>query len=565
MPKITPWLLKPLSLFVLLVLFLGWPSSGYSRCTAAENYYHFLVAEYLLGQGQLSQAKQHLEKVVRCDPKAIFPKKELMKVYAETGAYDKAIKLAREILALSPDDKETLFILAKLYWMQKRLARAVETLETLLEKYPDYEEALSVLAAIYLQKNDVDGAIAALERLAKKENKNPALYLELARLYRKKGAFDRARFYYEEALKLFPERQEVYLEYGEFLEKIGAVTEAEKVYRKGLEKLPQPFHLYEALLRLYLRQHQYEKALAILQEIEKQAGISTQLLLRKALILLDLGRTKEAVKILKDLVEKDPQNFTAWFYLGVAYEKEGKRAEAINAYERIPVGDELFPLALRRLAHLLKDPDTLAQLFERALAEREDDKNLYLLAATVFDELDACAQGLKFVKEGLKKFPEDLDLSLSAGLLLVCEGKEKEALKLLEPLLKKYPDNPTLLNFVGYTYADLNMNLTQAEQYIRKALSEKPDDGYIVDSLAWVYYRQGKYEEALVQIQRALKLTPDDPIIHEHHGDILLALGRKKEALSAYRKALSLARKEKDRKRLQEKIEKLCAQISCSP
>lgn len=563
MRRITPWPLRPLSLLLGLFFLLAASSSALARCRPQENYYHFLVAEYLISKGNYSQAKKHLERVVRCDPQALFPRKELMRLYAETGAYDKAITLARKILSLSPDDKETLFLLAKIYWSQKRYARAIETLETLLEKYPDYAEALSVLATIYLHRNDLDGAIATLERLYQKNPKNAALSLELARLWRRKGDFEKARFYYRKALELSPENQAVYLEYGEFLEKIGAFTEAEKIYREGLKGVPEAFHLYEALLRLYLRQDQYEKALQVLEALERQLGATPRILLRKALIYLDLGKTTEAIAILKDLTEKDPQNYNAWFYLGVAYEREGKVKEAIHAYEQVPVEDELFPLALRRLAHLIKDPQKVRQLLARALAERPKDKTLYLLAGTIFDELDACPLGFEIVKEGLAKFPEDLDLSVSAALLLVCQGKEEEALRLLEPLLEKHPDDPTLLNFVGYTYADLNRNLDQAEAYIRKALAKKPDDGYIIDSLAWVYFRKGEYEKALSEIKRALKLAPYDPIINEHYGDILKALGREEEAVSAYRKALSLAKKRRDRARLEEKIKELCAKLSC--
>ncbi len=558
-------ILLPLKLLSFgLVLGLIFQTSVWASCSRGESYFHFLVAEYLLAQGRLVEARKELEKTVKCDRKALFPRKELMKVYAEGGSYEKAISLAKEILKDAPDDKEVLFILAKLYWAQKRYARAIETLEVLLEKYPDYEEALSVLASIYLQKKDLQGAIDTLERLAAKNPENAAIFLELARLYRRQGDFEKAKRYYEKALSLNPHKETLYLEYGEFLEKIGAFAEAEKVYRQGLQKTSQAFHLYEALLRLYIRQEQFKKALSILEAIEKEIGSNPRLLLRKALIYLDLNQNEEAAKLLEKLLREDPQNYTALFYLGVALEKLGKKEEAIKAYEAIPPQAEVFTLAVRRLAQLLNDPQEVYKLFEKALSQHPDDRNLYLLAGSIFEELDACSLGEPFVRKGFEKFPEDVDLAVALGLLLICEGKEQEAIKLLEPLLEKYPQNPTLLNFIGYTYADLNENLSKAERYIRKALSLKPDDGYIIDSLAWVYYRKGQYQKALEEIKRALKLSPNDPTIHEHYGDILMALGKEKEALSVYRKALSLAKKGRDRKRLKEKIQKLCAKFSCS-
>ncbi|WP_022853046.1 tetratricopeptide repeat protein [Thermodesulfatator atlanticus] len=560
MQKTILWPLKVLSLGCFLLFIFS--AQAHSRCQPGEAYYFFLVGEYFIQQNDIAQAQQALERVVKCDPKAVTPKKELLKIYAEKGLYNKAISLAQKILAQNPDDKETLFFLAKLYWAQKREARAIETLERLLEKHPDYEEALSTLASIYLQRHDLNGAIKVFERLVKKEPQNASIYLELARLYRRKGDFDKARTYYQKALELSHGKLRIVIEYGDFLEKIGAFKEAQKLYENALKQNPEQFHLYEALLRLYIGAGNFEKALHTIERLEEIIGPNPRLLLRKALILLDLNRDQEALKILKEVVKKHPEDYTAKFYLGVAFERVGQKEKALKIYKSIPPDADVFPLAIRRVAALTNDPQEIYHLFEKALQANPDNKELYRMAASIFNQLDACNLGISLLSEGLKKFPDDLDLATSYAILLVCEGKDEEILKVLEPFLEKYPDDPTLLNFVGYTLADLNRDLDRAEKYIKKALSLKPNDGYIVDSLAWVYYRKGKYEEALKEIERALSLSPDDPIIHEHHGDILKALGLFKEACKAYQKALSLAQKVRDRERIEGKIKRLCGDIS---
>ncbi len=567
MQKTTPWPLKVPKLLFLVVMStacLSFCVQAFARCPRAEIYYQFLRAEYLIQHGSLKEALKALEKVVNCDPEALEPQRELVRLYAEQGQYKKAARLAHQILEKNPKDQETLFILAKIYLAQGRPARAIQTLEKLLEIAPEDHKALSVLAAVYLREKNLEGAIRTFERLSVKKPESAFLWLELARLYREAGRFEEARKAYEKALSLKPSSQEIILEYGEFLEKIGAFKRAEDLYKKGIEENPEAFHLYEALLRLYLRQDRFEEALKLVESLEEKMGENPRLLLRKALILLDLNREKEAEKILRELVQTDPENYTAWFYLGVTLEREGRQEEAIHAYENIPPESEVFNLAIRRLAVLLKDPDQIEGLLRRALQKDPDDRDLYLLAGSVFEDLDDCTRGLTFVQEGLKKFPDDEELALSAGLLLICLGKEEEALKVVEPFLQKDPDNPTLLNFVGYTLADLNRDLDRAEEYIKKALKARPDSGYIVDSLAWVYYRQGKLEDALKLIKRALKLAPKDAVIHEHHGDILLSLGHAKEALEAYRQALKLAKRKRDRQRLEEKIKKLCEKLSCS-
>ncbi len=559
MRKTIPWLL---SLSLLSWFFMA--QEVQARCSRAENYYHFLVGEYLLQKGALEEGLKSFEKLIKCDPQALLPRRELMRLYAEKGQYDKAVAIAKEILKESPQDEETLFLLAKVYLAQGRTARAVETLENILEKDPSNEQALSVLANIYLRERNITQAIETLRRISEKAPDNPLLWLQLARLYREKGNFKQTKKAYTKAYELEPDSTEIILEFGEFLEKIGAFKEAESLYRRGIRENPQSYHLYEALLRLYLRQERFEKALKVLDEMEQKLGVDSRLLLRKALILLDLKRTKEAEELLRKLLKNEPENYNAWFYLGLALEREKRLQEAIHAYENIPPGSLVFELAVRRLAVLQKDPSQIEALLRRALEKNPDDRSIYLLAGTVFEELDACPQGYALVQEGLEKFPEDKDLAVAAGLLLICMGREEEALKLVEKFLKKNPNDPTLLNFVGYTLADLNRELDLAEKYIVKALKLRPDSGYILDSMAWVYYRRGQFQKALDYINRAVELTPDDPIIQEHLGDILLALGKKEEALKAYRKALALSRKKREKKRLEKKIQELCGKLSSS-
>jgi Tfp pilus assembly protein PilF len=119
------------------------------------------------------------------------------------------------------------------------------------------------------------------------------------------------------------------------------------------------------------------------------------------------------------------------------------------------------------------------------------------------------------------------------------------------------PKHSNALNYLGYTYADLGKNLDEAERLILEALKHKPNDGYITDSLGWVYYKKGEYEKALEYLQKAIGIVPDDPIMLEHLGDAYLKLNDKTNALKFYKK--SLKHKEKDKEELEKKIRELTA------
>jgi tetratricopeptide (TPR) repeat protein len=117
------------------------------------------------------------------------------------------------------------------------------------------------------------------------------------------------------------------------------------------------------------------------------------------------------------------------------------------------------------------------------------------------------------------------------------------------------PDQPLVLNYLGYSLVEKNQKLEEAQEMIEKAVAARPNDGYITDSLGWLLYRVGKYEEAVEPMERAVELVADDPIINDHLGDVYWAVGRKREARFQWRRALSFGPEEKDANRIRRKLD----------
>jgi len=125
----------------------------------------------------------------------------------------------------------------------------------------------------------------------------------------------------------------------------------------------------------------------------------------------------------------------------------------------------------------------------------------------------------------------------------------------MRTVIRLDPKNANALNYLGYTYADLGTHLDEAEKLIKEALNYKPDDGYITDSLGWVYYKKGLYEKAVEMLERAVKLVPNDPIILEHLGDAYLKMNDRDKALEYYNR--SLEHQKKDKEKIEKKIQTL--------
>lgn len=125
----------------------------------------------------------------------------------------------------------------------------------------------------------------------------------------------------------------------------------------------------------------------------------------------------------------------------------------------------------------------------------------------------------------------------------------------LEKALSLYPDQPLVLNYLGYSWVDQGRNLKEGMAHIEKAVALKPDDGYIVDSLGWAHYMQGNFAEAVRYLERAVELKPDDPVLNDHLGDALWRVGREREARFQWDQALSLKPEPEDEAKIKKKIE----------
>jgi tetratricopeptide (TPR) repeat protein len=125
----------------------------------------------------------------------------------------------------------------------------------------------------------------------------------------------------------------------------------------------------------------------------------------------------------------------------------------------------------------------------------------------------------------------------------------------LQKALALYPDQPLILNYLGYSWIDQGRNLKEGMAHIEKAVALKPDDGYIVDSLGWAHYMQGNFKEAVRYLERAVELKPDDPVLNDHLGDALWRVGREREARFQWDQALSLKPEPEDETKIKAKLE----------
>ena len=161
-------------------------------------------------------------------------------------------------------------------------------------------------------------------------------------------------------------------------------------------------------------------------------------------------------------------------------------------------------------------------------------------------------------KGALSRFKDNDELNFNLAIVFEKTNRFDEMVLYLKKTIEINPKHADALNYLGYSYADKGINLEEAHALINKALELKPDSGYIIDSLGWVYFKMGHYDEAMKILQRAAEIVKDDPVLYEHLGDVYRLKGLKEKAKEFWEKSLEFHEKEEGLKeRVERKIKEL--------
>jgi Flp pilus assembly protein TadD len=228
-------------------------------------------------------------------------------------------------------------------------------------------------------------------------------------------------------------------------------------------------------------------------------------------------------------------------------------AEAISAYRTIPPHSPLhWSMRLRvaaNLDELDRNEEAVAELRAMA-AERPERTDALMALGSLMRSKERWVEAVAAYDEAIARIakPEERHWrALYARGIALERSKqwqrgEQDFLKALE----LRPDQPYVMNYLGYSWVDKGVNLDRALKMIERAVELRPNDGYIIDSLGWALYRMGKFEDSAEHLERAVELRPGDPTINDHLGDAYWRVGRRIEARFQWRRALALEPEEEE-------------------
>ncbi|MBO9710443.1 MAG: tetratricopeptide repeat protein [Caulobacter sp.] len=372
-----------------------------------------------------------------------------------------------------------------------------------------------------------------------------------ARLFERAKRYDEAETDYKALMALDAGRGVFLADYGAFLERRKRHDEAVALYDSGLARDPDDATLLTARARAAAR----GPAPAMLTYRQGAAHV----LLICAASFATERQSQFSLAYLRLALRLDPKRDDAWLLVGDLLAQDDDVTGAREAYAKTPVGSQQYVTAQMKLAWSYQSggdkPRALA-IAQKVAADAPRDRDAQIgyadilraneqwqQSATVLDGLIA-AQGDK----------PDWRLLYMRGMALERANRWPDAERDLTTALKLNPDEPDLLNYLGYSWIDRGERLPEAIAMVQKAVDAKPQSGAMLDSLGWGYYRQGDYKTAVAKLEQAVELEPGDPDINGHLGDAYWRVGRQVEARYQWQRVLSLEPDDKQRAEAESKL-----------
>lgn len=257
-----------------------------------------------------------------------------------------------------------------------------------------------------------------------------------------------------------------------------------------------------------------------------------------------------------------PDHIDAMLLSAQLLEKLDQYELATEAYDRIPRGDTAFHSAELGRAEALRrsgNTDAAIEVLQQLSESHADQANVHVALGDLFRRLDRHEEASRAYDLAVSNSGEPRSsqwaLYFARGITNERIGDWGKAEADFRKALELQPDQPQVLNYLGYSFVEMKLNMDEALDMIERAVKARPDDGYITDSLGWVLYRLGRYDEAVAHMERAAELAPVDPIVNDHLGDVFWAVGRQREAEFQWYRALSFEPEDVDATRIRRKLE----------
>ena len=515
---------------------------------------NYLAARHAGTERDSAAAAAYYLNVLKADPKNPDLLGRAFLSVLTGGDIDQAGKLADRLLQVDRTDRIARLVVGVRALKQKDYSAARQNFAQSV-RGPVTDLTATLLAAWALAgTGDTRASIDTMDKLSGPDwysifkDLHAGLILDLAN--NKKEAGKR----YERAYKVDPTAVRMVEAYGRYLARGGNKADALKVYGDFNKVLPD-----HPLIVQEMKAVNDGDKLPLLVD-SPQAG-AAEALYGLGASIGRRGGEDLALIYLQLALYLEPSHAMALLSLADLYESLKKPDLAIKVYERVPASSPLSRNAEIQLAgdlDQLDRSDEAKKRLDHVIAEHPKDTEAILALGNIQrgrKEFAECADTYgKAIDTIAKPDKSNWVVFYFRGICYERSHQWPNAETDMKKALELFPEQPLVLNYLGYSWVDQGVHLDDGMDMIRRAVEQRPDDGYIVDSLGWAYFRTGNYDEAVKNLERAVELKPDDPTINDHLGDAYWRVGRTLEAHYQWSQAKDLNPDKEDLPKIEAKI-----------
>lgn len=508
----------------------------------SEVLYDILLGEIAGQRGQVAVAANILGRVAQ---KTRDPR--LAERATAAGLYSKrytdALKSAQLWVTLQPESTNARESLATVHLELGDTAQAQTQLIALLNRrqaQDSPEVAYQRVSTVLGRHSDRAVSIEIMRNLVANNPREPAAHFALAHLAVRAGDLDQAETAAATALELRPDWEDAALFKARVLVSQKDAIKAHAFYEDFLGRYPAAANMRLNYARYLIDQKQWEKARTNFLRVVSQLPEDVEAVYALGLLSLQTNHIDDAEQYLKRTLELQPRYDQARLYLGQVAEQRKQYGQAVEWYGQVQPGEYYFEAQTRLSVAIARqgNVDAARRHLHGLRAENDQQRvQLVLTEEQMLREANQFRESLKVLSAALSGNSRDKDLlyarALTAEKLNMLELVESD----LRIILKDDPKNVNALNALGYTLADRTNRFEEAHSLLQQAVSLKPEDPFILDSLGWLYYRMGKNVESVKYLKRALEMRPDAEIA-AHLGEVLWVTGNRNEAESVWDRAL---------------------------
>ncbi len=533
--------------------------------------YFYLESRTHFKKNKIPQAILSLEKAIEKDPDSAFLKRDLIQLYLKQKNKEKALVLAEKLVEQYPEDVNNLLLLVRFKKKDGQGKNQEKKLSSLLKKIltldPKNKETYLRLGKIYMDNQNLDQALDLFTQMVEEFPDYYVAHFYLGEANLLLNNLDSARQAFLKTIELEPDLVEPRFRLIDIHKKLEKNTSQEKIlefYQEILEIEPENDRAVLEMALLYYKNNQKDKAQYLFTELGSETEDNSRLAMVAVDTFITKKRYEDAVIVFSQMLRADPDNANLNFFTGMAYEAVKDFKTAIKHYLKVTPENTQYKKTLLTIAFLYRDlgkTDQAIQFLEQHHEKEPKDIDIISYLASFYEEATQYNKAMDILEKGLEDTPDNTSLLFRLGAIQDKADQKDKCIQTMKKIIQIDPENASALNYLGYTYADMGTNLDQALNLISRAMELKPEDGYITDSMGWVYYQRKDYEKAVQYLEKAARLSDFETIIASHLADAYVKAGQLTKALATYQKARENAKKDKpgqeDSTLIQEIIKKI--------